>query len=84
MSSDALTVPDLALVVLVGISGSGKSSFVRKHFRPTQVLSSDACRGMVADDENDQAATPAAFEVLHHIAGVRLRAGRPRSSRTRW
>ena len=76
MSSQVLTVPDLALVVLVGISGSGKSSFARKHFRSTQVLSSDACRGMVADDENDQTATPAAFEVLHHIAGVRLRAGR--------
>ena len=71
-----LTVPDLALVVLVGASGSGKSTFARRHFRPTQVLSSDFCRGLVADDENDQAATPAAFEVLHHVAGVRLRGGR--------
>ena len=69
-------IPELALVVLVGISGSGKSSFARRHFRPTQVLSSDACRGMVADDENDQAATPAAFDVLHYIAATRLRAGR--------
>jgi predicted kinase/SAM-dependent methyltransferase len=72
----SLAIPDLALVVLVGASGSGKSTFARRHFRPTQVLSSDFCRGLVADDENDQAATPAAFEVLHHIAGVRLRAGR--------
>jgi len=71
-----LAIPDLALVVLVGASGSGKSTFARRHFRPTQILSSDACRGLVADDENDQAATPAAFEVLHHIAGVRLRDGR--------
>jgi protein phosphatase len=71
-----LSIPDLALVVLVGIFGSGKSSFARTHFRPTQVLSSDACRGMVADDENDQAATPAAFDVLHHIAATWLRAGR--------
>jgi protein phosphatase len=69
-------VPESALVVLVGISGSGKSSFAAKHFRRTQVLTSDACRGMVADDENDQAATPAAFDVLHYIAATRLRAGR--------
>jgi protein phosphatase len=71
-----LAVPELALVVLIGISGSGKSSFAAQHFRSTQVLSSDACRGMVADDENDQAATPAAFDVLHYIAATRLRAGR--------
>ena len=75
-AAPVLAIPDLALVVLVGISGSGKSTFARRHFRSTQVLSSDVCRGLVADDENDQAATPAAFDVLHHIAGVRLRAGR--------
>ncbi len=69
-------VPELALVVLIGVSGSGKSTFARRHFRATQVLSSDFCRGLVADDENDQAATPAAFALLHHIAGIRLRAGR--------
>ena len=61
--------PELALVVLVGTSGSGKSTFARRHFRPTEVISSDYCRGLVADDENDQSATSAAFEVLHFIAG---------------
>jgi protein phosphatase len=71
-----VVVPELALVVLIGVSGSGKSTFARRHFRGTQVLSSDFCRGLVADDENDQSATPAAFALLHHIAGVRLRAGR--------
>jgi ABC-type dipeptide/oligopeptide/nickel transport system ATPase component len=50
----AVDIPDLALVALVGISGSGKSTFARRHFRPTQVLSSDFFRGLVADDENDQ------------------------------
>ncbi len=71
-----LGIPELSLVVLVGVTGSGKSTFARTHFRPTEVLSSDACRGMVADDENDQAATPAAFEVLNFIAARRLAGGR--------
>jgi polynucleotide kinase-phosphatase len=71
-----LVVPEVALVVLVGVTGSGKSTFARTHFAPTQVLSSDAFRGMVADDETDQSATPAAFDALHHIAGLRLRSGR--------
>jgi len=71
-----LTVPELSLVVLVGVTGSGKSTFARAHFKPTEVISSDFCRGLVADDENDQSATAAAFEVLHFIAGQRLKAGR--------
>jgi protein phosphatase len=71
-----LTVPELSLVVLIGVSGSGKSTFGRTHFRPTEVISSDFCRGLVADDENDQSATPQAFELLHYIAGQRLKAGR--------
>ncbi|MEU9480836.1 polynucleotide kinase-phosphatase [Streptomyces sp. NPDC048191] len=71
-----LPVPDLSLVVLVGASGSGKSTFARRHFKPTEVLSSDFCRGLVSDDENDQGATRDAFDVLHYIAGKRLAAGR--------
>ncbi|QGN46021.1 polynucleotide kinase-phosphatase [Micromonospora sp. WMMC415] len=71
-----LDIPELALVALVGVSGSGKSTFARRHFAPTQVLSSDAFRGMVADDENDQSASADAFDVLHYVAGRRLRAGR--------
>ncbi|MFF8811099.1 polynucleotide kinase-phosphatase [Streptomyces pactum] len=71
-----LAVPDLSLVVLVGVTGSGKSTFARRHFLPTQVVSSDVCRGLVADDENDQSATPDAFALLHYIAGKRLAAGR--------
>jgi protein phosphatase len=71
-----ITIPEVCLVVLVGASGSGKSTFARAHFRPTQVLSSDFCRGLVADDENDQSATGDAFDVLHYVAGKRLGAGR--------
>lgn len=71
-----LTIPELSLVVLVGASGSGKSTFARQHFKPTEVVSSDFCRALIADDENDQAVTDAAFELLHTIAAKRLAAGR--------
>jgi protein phosphatase len=71
-----LTIPELSLVVLIGVTGSGKSTFARAHFRPTEVISSDFCRGLVADDENDQSATPEAFELLQYIVGKRLKAGR--------
>jgi protein phosphatase len=70
-----LGIPQLALVVLVGVSGSGKSTFARTHFGPYEVISSDACRGLVSGDENNQAATADAFDVLHYIAGKRLAAG---------
>jgi protein phosphatase len=71
-----LRIPDMALVVLIGASGSGKSTFASRHFAPTQVLSSDYFRGLVADDENDQSASKDAFEALHFVAGKRLAAGR--------
>ncbi|MFF8973085.1 polynucleotide kinase-phosphatase [Streptomyces sp. NPDC014995] len=71
-----LPVTDLSLVVLIGASGSGKSTFARRHFKPTEVISSDFCRGLVADDENDQSASRDAFDVLHYVAGKRLAAGR--------
>jgi len=70
------TIPELSFVVLIGVSGSGKSTFARKHFKPTEILSSDYCRGLVSDDENSQAATKDAFEVLHFIARKRLAAGK--------
>ncbi|MFI0711566.1 polynucleotide kinase-phosphatase [Streptomyces inhibens] len=75
-ASRVLAVPDLSLVVLIGATGSGKSTFAARHFKPTEVISSDFCRGLVSDDENDQSASGDAFEVLHFIAGKRLAAGR--------
>ena len=71
-----LEIPELCLVALVGPSGSGKSTFAARHFKPTEVVSSDVCRAVVADDPNDQAATPDAFALLNFIASTRLRAGR--------
>ena len=71
-----MRIPDPSLVLLIGPSGSGKSTFAHKHFKPTEILSSDFCRGLVSDDETDQAATNDAFEVLHFIAAKRLAAGK--------
>jgi protein phosphatase len=71
-----ISIPKLSLVVLVGPSGSGKSTFARKRFLPTEILSSDSCRGMVSDNENDQTVTKDAFELLHFIAAKRLALGR--------
>src|SRR3954451_6600012 len=69
------TIPELSLVVLIGPSGCGKSTFARRHFKPTEVLSSDFCRGLVCDDENSQQATDDAFDVLQYVAGKRLARG---------
>lgn len=71
-----ITIPELSLVVLIGPSGCGKSSFGRKQFLPTEVVSSDGCRGLVSDNENDQSATNDAFDLLHTIVRKRLARGR--------
>src|SRR5579864_9006688 len=71
-----IKIPKLSLVVLIGPSGSGKSTFARKHFLPSEVLSSDYFRGLVSDDENSQAATNDAFDLLHYVAAKRLAAGK--------
>ena len=71
-----IKVPKLSLVVLIGVSGSGKSSFAKKHFKQTEIVSSDYCRALVSDDENDLSSTSDAFELLHFIAAKRLAAGK--------
>ncbi|HEU4643346.1 MAG TPA: polynucleotide kinase-phosphatase [Gemmatimonadaceae bacterium] len=70
-----LTIPELSLVVLIGPSGCGKSTFARTRFGAFETISSDFCRGLVSNDENDQSATKAAFEVLHYIVAKRLERG---------
>lgn len=70
-----VSLPADALLLLVGPAGAGKSTWAAAHFGRTQVVSSDACRAMVADDPWDQAATPDAFRVLHAITSARLRRG---------
>ncbi|HEY7393790.1 MAG TPA: AAA family ATPase, partial [Gemmatimonadaceae bacterium] len=70
-----LIIPELSFVVLIGPSGSGKSTFARTHFGSFEVLSSDFCRGLVSNNENDQTATKDAFEALHFLAATRLARG---------
>jgi predicted kinase/diadenosine tetraphosphatase ApaH/serine/threonine PP2A family protein phosphatase/8-oxo-dGTP pyrophosphatase MutT (NUDIX family) len=70
-----ISIPKLSLVLLVGPSGSGKSTFARRHFLPTEIVSSDVCRGIVSDDENNQEATDDAFDLLKSIVRTRLRRG---------
>jgi protein phosphatase len=71
-----ISIPEFCLVLLIGPSGSGKSTFAKSHFKATEVISSDFCRGLVSDDENDQSATGDAFELVHFIAAKRLAARR--------
>ena len=71
-----VSVPRDALVLLVGIAASGKSTFAARHFLPTEVLSSDAMRAMITDDPHAQGATDDAFDLLHRILELRLRRGR--------
>jgi len=70
-----IKVPELSLVVMIGVSGSGKSTIAGRLFKPTEILSSDTCRGWVSDDDNNQEATGDAFEVLHAVARKRLARG---------
>ena len=76
MNQRIIKIPELSLVVLVGASGAGKSSFAQKHFKPTEIISSDYCRGLVSDNENDLSCTKEAFDVLNYIASARLRLGK--------
>lgn len=70
-----ISIPELSLVLLIGPSGAGKSTFARKFFKPTEIISSDVCRGLISDDENNQAVSADAFEVVRFIAAKRLKLG---------
>jgi predicted kinase len=73
--SRTILLPPDALVMLIGVAGSGKTTFAARHFAPAEVVSSDAMRALVAGDPLDQAATDDAFELLHTVVEKRLRRG---------
>src|SRR3954452_3060805 len=70
---EKISVPDFSLVVLIGATGSGKSTFARRHFKSTEVISLDHAHGLVCDDENDQSVSTDAFELMGAIAEKRLK-----------
>ena len=70
-----IEIPEIAVVALIGVSGSGKTTFAKRHFKPTETLSSDHFRAMVSDDENNQQVSEQAFDALYYIAGKRLDLG---------
>ena len=67
-----IEIPNPSLVLLIGSSGAGKSTFAASHFRPTEIVSSDRCRALISDDESDQTINAEAFGLLHHIARLRI------------
>lgn len=70
-----IKIPELSLVLMIGTSSSGKSTFAKKYFKPTEIISSDYCRALVSDDENNLNATSDAFDTLYFIVGKRLKRG---------
>lgn len=71
-----IKVPRRTLLVLCGPAGSGKSTFAVQRFPATNIVSSDYCRAMICDDENNQQVNRDAFELFHFIIQKRLSLGR--------
>ena len=70
-----LEIPEIAVVALIGVTGSGKTTFAKRFFKETEVLSSDYFRGLISDDENNQLVTAQAFDTLYYVANKRLELG---------
>ncbi len=70
---NAIEIPEFSLTLLIGSSSAGKSTFAQKHFSSTQIISSDHCRALVDDDENNQKASADAFDLLYFLVEKRLK-----------
>jgi alkanesulfonate monooxygenase SsuD/methylene tetrahydromethanopterin reductase-like flavin-dependent oxidoreductase (luciferase family)/predicted kinase len=68
-------IPDPALVVLVGASGSGKTTWARERYRPSEIVSSDELRAIIGTGPHDLDASTDAFAVLNQIVASRVRRG---------
>lgn len=74
--AERLILPRKTLLVLCGPAGSGKSTFAAQRFPETAIVSSDRCRGMICDDENDQRVNREAFDLFYSILQKRMQLGR--------
>ncbi|NUR09663.1 MAG: LLM class flavin-dependent oxidoreductase [Nocardioidaceae bacterium] len=68
-------LPDPAVLVLVGASGAGKTTWAAQRYRAAEVVSSDDLRGVVGSGRHDLDATDDAFALLDLIVAGRLRRG---------
>lgn len=75
MTDSTGPLPDPALVVLVGASGSGKSTWAQQRYRSAEVVSSDDLRGLVGSGRHDLDASAEAFALLDLIVAGRVRRG---------
>ena len=66
-------IPDPAVVVLVGPSGSGKSAWAAGQYLPREIVSSDHLRSVVGSGEHDLDASADAFGLLDQIVAARTR-----------
>ncbi|HUP83159.1 MAG TPA: AAA family ATPase [Candidatus Limnocylindria bacterium] len=68
-----ITIPDPALVLLIGPAGAGKSTFAAAYFKPVEIVSSDHLRGLLANDPADQSASADAFRILTLMVAGRMK-----------
>lgn len=71
-----IRIPLNTLIILCGPAGCGKSTFARKYFLETQIVSSDRCRALISDNESDQSVSGMAFKIFHLLIDMRLSRGR--------
>ncbi len=76
MTGVKISVPRRTLLVLCGPAGCGKSTFAARRFLPTEIVSSDACRAMISDDDTNQGVNYETFNLFHYIINIRMRLGR--------
>jgi protein phosphatase len=69
-------IPEIALVLLIGPRGVGKSRFAARHFEPGQILSLPQMRKLVCDQPDLLEATNDAAELQSLLVEMRLAWGR--------